>query len=91
MFVSTAVAGHGEQEKGQKWPETLSSVEVLKVNGVPVKLTPMSPPPLQVKREGYVMGCVDIHLIDGGFQRCCPYLLFTFLNATSCILFIVTL
>lgn len=44
-FGSGAAKGPGEQEKGHKWPEILSSVKVLKVNGVPVKLTPVPPPP----------------------------------------------
>lgn len=39
-----AAKGPGEQEKGHKWPEILSSVKVLKVNGVSVKLTPVPPP-----------------------------------------------
>lgn len=41
-----AARGREEQEKGHKWEETLSSVEVLKVNRVSVKLTPMFPSPL---------------------------------------------
>lgn len=49
-FGSGAAKGPGEQEKGHKWPEILSSVKVLKVNGVPVKLTPV-PPPLPIDAE----------------------------------------
>lgn len=58
VFGLMAAKGRGEQEKGHKWAETLSGVEVRKVNRVSVKLTPVFPPPLQVKREGYVTGCL---------------------------------
>lgn len=44
VFVLMAAKGRGEQEKGQKWAETLSSGEVLKMNRVLVKLTPCFPP-----------------------------------------------
>lgn len=89
MFVSMAAEGRGEQEKGHKWPETLSSVQVLKVNGVPVKLTPMCPPPLQVKQEGYVMGCLRqpsvltfISLMEG-FRAILPTCCLLFLNIAA--------
>lgn len=39
-----AEEGRGGREKGHRWAEALSSVEVLKVNRVSVKLTPMFPP-----------------------------------------------
>lgn len=39
-----AVVGRREREKGHRWAEALSSVEVLRVNQVSVKLTLMSHP-----------------------------------------------
>ena len=39
-----AEEGRGEREKGHRWAEALSGVEVLKVNQVSVELTPMFPP-----------------------------------------------
>ena len=38
-----AAEGRGEREKGHRWAEALSSVEVLKVNQVSVRVTPMFP------------------------------------------------
>lgn len=46
---SVAAKGPGEQEKGHKWPEILSSVKVLKVNGESVKLTPVPAPPIDAE------------------------------------------
>lgn len=56
VFGSGAAKGPDGQEKGHKWPETLSSVKVLKVNVASVKLTPVLPPPLRVRRGSYVRG-----------------------------------
>lgn len=53
-----AAEGRAGREKGHRWAEALSSVKVLKVNGVSVKLTRCFPPILQVKRDGYVTGCL---------------------------------
>ena len=39
--------GRAEQEKGYRWTEALSGVEVLKVNRASVKLTPMFPKVIQ--------------------------------------------
>lgn len=45
MVLDPMVAeGCREREKGHRWAEALSSVEVLRVNQVSVKLTLMSPP-----------------------------------------------
>lgn len=55
VFVLMAAKGRGEQEKGRKLAETLSSAEVLKVNRVSVKLTPCFPL-LQGKRAGLCNG-----------------------------------
>lgn len=52
-----AAEGHGEREKGHRWTEALSSVEVPKVNEVSVKLTLMFPL-LQIQRNSYVTGCL---------------------------------
>lgn len=43
MVDFMAAEGRGEQEKGHRWAEALSSVKVLKVKRVSVKLTPTFP------------------------------------------------
>lgn len=53
VFGLMAAKGRGGQEKGHKWAETLSGVEVRKVNRVSVKLTPVFPP--LFKSHGRVM------------------------------------
>lgn len=50
-----AAEGRGEQEKGHRWAEALSSVKVLKVNRVSVKLTPDVSPS---SNQCYVTGCL---------------------------------
>lgn len=45
VLDSMAAEGRAGREKGHRWAEALSSVKVLKVNGVSVKLTRCFPPP----------------------------------------------
>lgn len=78
VFGSGAAKGPDGQEKGHKWPETLSSVKVLKVNVASVKVTLVAPLPFRVWRGSYVRGALAAPLGfifqsgDESFQRWRP-------------------
>lgn len=77
-----AAEGHGPQEKGHKWPEILSCVNVFKVIGVSVRLTPVLCPPFECE-EGGKYPVLSPRVVVKDFRGGGPYLPLSCLPAAA--------
>lgn len=91
-----AAEGRAGQEKGHRWAEALSSVKVLKVNWVSVKLTLCSPPPSSQTRwlrNRVFMAPTALSLmkdVRAVIPTCCGGRVVYLIEHIGCILYIVT-